>query len=74
MLVTKNDYVVRIKDRAVFRVILADAEEFAVARSYYNARDICWTTDYGYISAFSNMESINTLEDLGFRKAGAQVA
>ena len=74
MLVNKNDYLVRIKDNAVFRVILADAEEFAIARAYYDAKNVCWTTDYGAISAYPNTETEYPDFDSVFKKANKKVA
>ncbi len=67
MLVNKNDCLVRQKDNAVFRVMLADAEEFCVVKMHYDARQAEWINDYGCLLAFSN--EVASLNVLGFNKA-----
>jgi hypothetical protein len=72
MLVIKNDYLVRIKDNTVFRVLLADAESFAVIRTYFDPKTATWKSDYGTVMAYSNKG--NQLEDIGFKLADKKVA
>lgn len=67
MLVNKNDCLVRQKDNAVFRVMLADAEEFCICKMYYDAKQAEWISDYGLLHAFSN--EVSSLDTLGFAKA-----
>ena len=67
MLVNKNDILIREKDNYVFRVLLADAENFAVVRTYFNPKTATWNSDYGTVMAYSN--SCNRLEDIGFKMA-----
>ena len=67
MLVNKNDLLIREKDNYVFRVLLADAEDFAVVRTYFNPKTATWDCDYGTVMAYSN--NGHRLEDLGFKLA-----
>ena len=66
MLVVKNDFLVRTKDNVVFRVILADAQEFVVCRMRFDAKKAEWISDYAILQAYSN--AATSLEVLGFTK------
>lgn len=71
MLVNKNDIIIRQKDKTVFRVLLADTEDFAVVKVYFNPGTGKWDSDYGTMQAFSNIG--NDIADLGFKKAEGMV-
>ena len=66
MLVSKNDTIVRYKDRTAFRVMSANSEVFTVCRLDYNIYDFQWIKDYSVVMSFSN--NFESLEKLGFVK------
>jgi hypothetical protein len=53
-------------------VLLADAEDFAVVKVYFNPSTGKWDSDYGTMQAFSNTG--HDIADLGFKKAEGMVA
>jgi hypothetical protein len=71
MLVNKNDIIIRQKDKTVFRVLLADAEDFAVVKFHFNPSTGKWDSDYGTMQAFSNTG--HDIADLGFKRAEGMI-
>jgi hypothetical protein len=66
MLVKTGDFIKR--DEAEYEVIIADENLFVIGDVRYDDIEGCCTTSYERLEAYSNIDSINTLEQLGFEK------
>lgn len=62
MMVKKGDLLAR--KNKFYRVVAADDEVFIIARVK------AFFTDYTKLEAYANIESVMSLEDLGFEKIG----
>lgn len=67
MLVKTGDILLR--DDVQYEVIIADDNIFVIGKMRYTKRD-GWITSYTKTEIYSNLESINTLEQLRFVKRG----
>lgn len=70
MLVQKGEYIVKPcedgETGVVYEVIMADDEFFCVGEVTYNPDEDKFSTSFEGVEIYSNLEEINTLEELGF--------
>ena len=66
MLVKKGDFLVRNEQE--YKVVCADDEVFIIGKVTYYPEESRISTSYENLEAYSNDESVNTLQDLKFTK------
>lgn len=66
MLVETGEYLFR--DEQPYQVVCADENCFVIGKSRYDEKEQCRITSYENLEAYSNDETINTLEELRFIK------
>ena len=66
MLVKRGEYLYR--KGKWYGVVCADEDCFVIGKARYNKREQCRVISYKKLQAYSNDETVNTLEELNFIK------